>query len=158
MGMMGAGKTTVGHALAARLGVAYADNDAALAARTGEDAASFARQNGVAELHRVEHQVLAEALSRDDRAVVGAPASVALDPRGASLLAGQSVVWLRASLATLAARTHHDPVRPLLGADPAAVLAALMREREPGFARLATTIVDVDGLTVDDIVERLLAG
>jgi shikimate kinase len=155
--MMGAGKTTVGYALASRLRVAYADNDAALVARTGEDAASFARENGIPALHGVEYEVLAEALSRDDRAVVGAPGSVALSPRGAALLEGQWVVWLRATLATLAERTRHDPVRALLGTDPAAVLAALMREREPGFAHLATTIVDVDGLTVDAIVDSLLA-
>jgi shikimate kinase len=142
MGMMGAGKTTVGHALASRLGVANTDNDAALVARTREDAASFALANGVAALHRVEYEVLAEAVSRDDGAVVGAPGSIALDPSGVGLLTGQWVVWLRATLATLAQRTHHDPVRPLLGTDPAAVLAVLMREREPGFQRLATTIVD----------------
>jgi hypothetical protein len=39
-------------------------------------------------LHRVEYEVLAEAVSRDDRAVVGAPGGIALDPRGAGLLAG----------------------------------------------------------------------
>ncbi len=155
--MMGAGKTTVGAALAARLGVRYADNDAALTARTGQNAASFALDHGIAELHRIEHTVLEEALRRDDRAVVGAPGSIALDPRGAEILHGQWVVWLRASLETLAARTHHDPVRPLLGNDPAAVLTALMREREPGFARLASTVIDVDDLTVGAIVDRLLA-
>ena len=157
MGMMGAGKTTVGAALAARLGVRYADNDAALTARTGQNAASFALDHGIDELHRVEHEVLAEALGKDDRAVVGARGSIALDPRAAEILDGQWVVWLRASLETLAARTHHDPVRPLLGDDPAAVLAALMREREPGFARLATTVVDVDEVSVDAIVDQLLA-
>jgi shikimate kinase len=156
--MMGAGKSTVGHALASRLGVDYADNDAALAARTGENAAAYARESGVTALHRVEYEVLADALRRDDRAVVGAPGSIALEPRALDLLAGQWVVWLRATLATLAVRTHQDPIRPLLGPDPSAVLAALMREREPGFARLATTVVDVDGLSVDAIVGRVLAG
>ncbi|MDQ6847429.1 MAG: shikimate kinase AroK [Candidatus Dormibacteraeota bacterium] len=157
MGMMGAGKTTVGAALAARLGVGYADNDAALTARTGQNAATFALEHGIDELHRVEHDVLVDALGRDDRAVVGAPGSIALDPEGATVLEGQRVVWLRASLATLAARTHRDPMRPLLGSDPAAALEALMREREPAFARLASIVVDVDGLTADAIVEGLLA-
>jgi shikimate kinase len=157
MGMMGAGKTTVGRALAARLDVRYADNDAALVTATGRDAAAFAMEHGVDALHRLEHDILAAALREEDGAVVGAPGSIAIDPDGAGLLGGQWVVWLRATLATLAARTRHDPVRPLLGTAPAAVLSALMRDREPGFARLATTIIDVDGLTVDAIVERILA-
>jgi shikimate kinase len=156
MGMMGAGKTTIGRALAARLGVPYADNDADLVARAGQTAASFAVDHGVEELHRLEHDVLSRALAEDDGAVVGAPGSIALDPDGAHLLAGQRVVWLRASLATLSSRTHHDPIRPLLGSDPRAVLAALMREREPGFAQLATSVIDVDDLPADAIVDQIL--
>ena len=155
--MMGAGKTTVGRALAARLGVPYADNDVAMVARTGHDAAWVARHKGVAALHDLENELLAQALSAADQAVVAAPGSIALDARAADLLAGQWVVWLRASLSTLAARTRHDPARPLLGAEPAVALATLMSAREPGFARLATTIVDVDGLTADAIVDTLLA-
>jgi shikimate kinase len=157
MGMMGAGKTTVGRALAARLKVPYADNDEALLSRAGQDASAFASSRGVDALHRLEHDVLADALRREDNAVVGAPGSIALDPRGSELLAGQWVVWLRATLATLAERTHHDPMRPLLGSDPAAVLGALMSEREHAFDRLADDIVDVDGLTVEAIVDRILA-
>jgi shikimate kinase len=157
MGMMGAGKTTVGRALAARLRVGYADNDAALVARAGQDAASFLVDHSVEALHALERDILARALAAEDGAVVGAPGSVALDPEAGALLAGHEVVWLRASVATLAARTHHDPIRPLLGTDPATVLAALVNEREPGFARLATRVVDVDGLSVDAIVDRLLS-
>ncbi len=97
-----------------------------------------------------------DALRADDGAVVGAPGSIALDPDAAAVLAGQRAVWLRATLDTLAARIPHDPVRPLLGAAPAAVLAALMREREPGFASLATSVVDVDGLPVEAIVDRIV--
>ncbi|MDQ6856974.1 MAG: shikimate kinase [Candidatus Dormibacteraeota bacterium] len=154
---MGAGKTTVGAALATRLHVRYADNDAALLARAGQNAASFLADHGVDALHRLEHEILAGALDLSDGAVVGAPGSIALDPAGAELLSGNSVVWLRATAATLAARTHRDPVRPLLGGDPAAVLSALIREREPGFARLATVVIDVDQLSIDAIVDAVVA-
>jgi shikimate kinase len=158
VGMMGAGKTTVGRALAARLGVAYADNDDELRRRTGRDAAALVADVGAEELHTIEHDILATAVRRHDGSVVGAPGSVALDAHAPTFLAGQRVVWLRATLETLVARVHHDPVRPLLGTYPATALAGLMRKREPGFARLANLIVDVDGLSVDAVVDAVMSG
>src|SRR6202043_3897037 len=65
IGMMGSGKTRVGIALAARLGVPYADNDEELQARTGLDAAALARERGVAALHAIEDEILDAALHRD---------------------------------------------------------------------------------------------
>lgn len=155
MGMMGAGKTTVGVALAASLGVPYADNDDGLRARMGLDAAGVAGERGPEGLHAIERQVLEEAVRRPDRAVIGAPGSVALDRGAPALLATQHVVWLRARVETLAARVRRDPVRPLLGVDPTASLLALAAQREPGFSRLADVTVDVDGLSVAEVVERI---
>jgi shikimate kinase len=155
IGMMGAGKTSVGRALAERLGVGYTDNDDGLRARTGLDAASVARQQGTTLLHRIEYEILDAALHRDDGAVIGAPASVALDDRAAALLAGHLVVWLRARPETLATRVRHDAARPLLGKNLIASLRVLAAEREPAFARLVSATVDVDGLSVDAVVDRV---
>ncbi len=155
VGMMGAGKSTVGAALATRLGVRYADNDVELVHRTGRDAATVLADENADALHAIEHRILADALAHSDRSIVGAPGSLALDPGGPALVRGQQVVWLRASVDTLVARVHRDPVRPLLGARPEDRLAELLAEREPGFARLATLVVDVDDLTVEAIVDRI---
>ncbi len=156
VGMMGAGKSTLGRALASRLGVEYADNDDGLRARTGLDAAAFASELGVELLHRIESEVLEAALARADRCVVGAAGSVAFDPRAPRLLAGQHVVWLRARVDTIAARVAHDPARPLLGRDLRGSLAGLLAEREPGFARLACVTLDVDGVDLATLVDRVL--
>lgn len=158
MGMMAVGKTTVGRALASRLHVAYDDNDDALHARAGVDAATFAQQHGVDALHALEHDILKDAVGRDDRAVVGAPGSVALDPAASEVLRGQHAVWLRARVETLAARVRHDPARPLIGDDVEGTLRRLLAEREPGFQKLATSTVDVDELTVEQIVEQVVEG
>ena len=157
MGMMAVGKTTIGRSLAHRLGVPYRDNDDALRLRTGCDAASIANHEGVEALHRLEHEILRDALAAGDGAVIGAPGSVALDPAAPGLLRGAHVVWLRAQPATLAQRIRNDPVRPLVGDAVAARITGLMEERAPGFDRLATCAVDVDGRTVEAIVDRVIA-
>jgi shikimate kinase len=156
MGMMAVGKTTVGRALATRLDVDYADNDDELRVEAGVDAATFAQQHGVEALHALEHDILSRAVERVDRAVIGAPGSVALDAAAPQVLEGQWVVWLRASVETLAARVRHDPARPLIGSDVEGTLRRLIREREPGFARLASQTIDVDRLQVEEIVGRVV--
>jgi shikimate kinase len=156
IGMMGAGKTSVGKALAERLGVGYADNDNELRTRTGLDAASVARDQSAMFLHRIEYEILDSALHRDDGAVIGAPASVALNERAAAPLAGNRVVWLRARPETLAARVGHDAARPLLGEDVIASLRGLAAERDRAFARLADAVVDVDGISVEEVVDRVV--
>lgn len=157
IGMMGAGKSTVGRALATRLRVRYADNDEALAAVAGRSAAEIAHDEGVDALHHQEWRVLEDALRTDDRSVVGAPGSVAFDSARDQLFAGQTVVWLRARPQTLARRVEHDAARPLLGSDVVESLTHLAAAREPVYARLADVTVDVDGLDVDAVVERVLA-
>jgi shikimate kinase len=152
VGSMGAGKTTVGRALAGRLGWPYWDNDAELLRLAGAPVTEVAAE-GTERLHEVEAAVLRAALASPPPLVVAAPGSAALDPSLAGALAGERVVWLRASAATLAARVAGGPARPLLGTAP---VAALDAARRPGFAALAGQVVDVDGVPVDEIVDAIV--
>ncbi|HEX8002775.1 MAG TPA: shikimate kinase [Mycobacteriales bacterium] len=145
-GSMGAGKTTVGRLLAARLGTAYLDNDVAL----GRAPADVEAEAGLAGLHAAEAAALRAALERDG--VVAAPGSMALDPALRALLRDETVVWLRARPDTLAARVPGSG-RPLAAADVAALDAA----RRPGFAEVATVVVDVDGRPPEEIVDEIVA-
>lgn len=141
IGMMGAGKTTVGRLLAERLGWSFWDNDEALLAATGSTAAEMQQAAGDAALHRLEDTLLREALAGQTRTVFAAAASVVLDPAAAS---GALTVWLRASAAreeqnVAGSGQHHRP----LPADAAAVLQRFNAARAPLYEQLADITIDV---------------
>jgi shikimate kinase len=141
IGMMGAGKSTIGRRLAGRLDWAFWDNDEALRAATGQTAAEVQQAHGQPELHRLENELLREALARRTPAVLAAAGSVVLEPE---LVDGVLTVWLRISEAREAANLarsgqHHRP----LPADPDSLLRQMAAQREPLYARVADITVDV---------------
>jgi shikimate kinase len=158
VGMMGAGKTTVGRELAARLGWRFCDSDEMIEAATGSTVAQIFAERGEDAFRSEESRVLAEALAGGGRAVVSAAGGAVLDPANRELLAtADGVVWLRAAPATLAARVGSGAGRPLLEDDPAAVLARLDAVRRPYYGEVADVVVDVDDLEPSMVVDRILA-
>lgn len=162
VGMMASGKTTIGQALAARLGRRFADSDAMIEARTGRTVAEIFEHEGEPAFRALETEVLREALHAPEPTVVAAAGGVVQSEVNRRLLrgAGVPVVWLRADPSTLAARVEAagQTHRPLLADDPAGVLARLADARAAWYGEVATTVVDVDGRPVADIVDDVLAG
>jgi shikimate kinase len=154
VGFMGAGKSTVGGALAKALGLPLVDSDVDLAAARQRTGRTVAAQEGVDELHLWEAEHLLVALRQPQPSVVTAAASVVDDDRCVEALgdAAVTVVWLRAAPATLAARISPlgDDHRRELGDDPEAAL------RRHG--AVADIVVDVDDRTPDEVVDRVLRG
>jgi len=158
VGMMGAGKTTVGRQLAARLGWRFLDSDAMVEASTGSTVAELFGAHGEEAFRAEETRVLAEALSADGPAVVSAAGGTVLAAENRRLLATVgAVVWLRADPTTLAARVGTGAGRPLLDGDPAAALAELDAVRRPLYGEVADVTVDVDDLDAPTVVDRILA-
>jgi len=155
IGMMGAGKTTVGHAVGTMLGWPYLDNDMLLARAVGKDTRRVQREDGEAALRRAESAALDVALTEGGPLVAGVAGGVVLDPLDRQRLrSGGFVVWLRAEVATLARRVAGTD-RPWLGADPAAALNRLYAGRAGLYASVASLIVDVDAMPPDVIALRV---
>ena len=158
VGMMGAGKTTVGRELAGRLGWRFLDTDALVEATVGSTVAELFASRGEAAFRLEESSVLAESLVGGGPAVVSVGGGAVVAPANRELLAtAGAVVWLRADPATLAARVGSGVGRPLLDGDPAGALAALDDVRRPFYGEVADVTVDVDDLEPSMVVDRILA-
>ncbi len=161
VGLMGAGKTTVGSALARVLGCPLRDSDPDIEARTGKTVRELRDQVGTDRMHRLEADALLRSLDEPGPTIVAAAASTIeqRDCRERLHDPGIVTIWLRAAPATLARRFDSSTHRPAYGRDPARFLARQAARRDPLFGSVATFAVDVDGRspgrTVATILERL---
>lgn len=157
IGMMGAGKSTVGRMLARRLGWSYLDSDAQVEAMTGSTVPELFATRGEDAFRAEESRALAEAVAVDEPRVISVAGGAVLSAANRALLGSAgTVVWLRADPATLAARVGAGEGRPLLGDDPAGSLASLDAVRRPVYAQVADVVVDVDGHSPDEVVAAVL--
>jgi shikimate kinase len=161
VGMMGAGKSSVGALLAERLGRPLVDLDRAIERAAGRTIPELFASEGEAGFRKREREAL-EAVA-GQRLVVALGGGAAAQPGAVErLLATGTLVYLRARPETLAARVGADEARPLLaGLDAAGRLAqlrALLAERERFYLR-APLVVDTDALdaagAAAEIVQRL---
>lgn len=157
VGMMGAGKSTVGRRLADRLGWTLLDSDAEVEWAVGKTVPEIFAESGEAAFRRAEAMALAEATSSERPVVIAVAGGAVLDPANRELIKrGGLVVWLRASVATLARRVGDGDGRPLLENGAEAALARLYPQRHDLYAEVADLVVDVDGGGPDATVEAIL--
>jgi shikimate kinase len=142
VGMMGAGKTAVGQALARRLNVPFTDSDSEIERAANLAISEIFARDGEAFFRQKESQVIARLLEGNHGVLsVGGGAFLSEDTR--ALIRRRAVsVWLRATVDVLWPRVKRKTTRPLLRTpDPRGTLARLIEEREPVYA-LADVIVD----------------
>src|SRR5262245_59078702 len=121
VGMMGAGKSTVGHELAKLTGWRYLDNDELLERAVGESARKVLDTKGAAALRRAESAALAEGLREEPPVIVGVAGGVVEDGVDRDRIrSGGFVAWLRSPIAVLAARVGSGAGGPWLQPAPEA--------------------------------------
>lgn len=157
VGMMGAGKTTVGRLLAARLGWRYLDSDEQIEATTGRTVREIFEDEGEPAFRKLETEALRTALADQERCVVAVAGGAVLAQENQELLRDAGfVVWLRAEPSVLTRRAVTGDHRPLLADDPSGVIRRLLAQREPIYAALADVVVDVDEVGPDAAVEAIV--
>jgi len=154
VGLMGAGKTSVGKALARILGKRFLDSDQEIERATGVKIPVIFEFEGETGFRARESKMLAE-LVRLENIVLATGGGAVLSKDNRDLLhAVGTVIYLRAPVRSLVKRTRRDRSRPLLQvADPAAKLTALYEQRDPLYREIAHLVVDTGDQSV-----RVLAG
>ena len=143
VGLMGAGKTSVGRLLARHLHKSFHDCDHEIERRTGVRIPVIFDIEGEAGFRARETVVLRELVALKDIVLATGGGAVLRAENRRALVENGAVVYLRASLDDLWRRTRHDRSRPLLQiADPRARLAELYDERDPLYREVASIIVD----------------
>jgi shikimate kinase len=161
VGMMGAGKTTVGRRLANQLGRAFLDSDDEIEKAAQMTIPEIFEQRGEAEFRAGEGRVIARVLKdRDIVLATGGGAFVSPETR-AQVKAGAVSVWLKADFDLLFARVSRRSNRPLLKtANPRATLQKLIEDRYPIYAEADVTVVSRDvpqDVVAADLIEAVLA-
>jgi shikimate kinase len=156
IGMMGAGKSTIGASLSKLTGWPYIDNDQVVEQMVGMPTRDLLQQRGVEAMRTAESAAAIQVLTRPAPLIAGAAAGIVLDPAvSAQVHDGAFVVFLKARIETLAKRVE-GTYRPWLGDDPEATLRKLYVGREPLYEKMADLVLDVDETTPDADAQRIL--
>jgi 3-dehydroquinate synthase len=157
VGLMGAGKTTIGRLLARRLDMTFIDSDHEIEARTGATIPWIFEIEGEASFRRREADVIRE-LTSQNGIVLATGGGAVLNATSRALLAERgTVIYLRASVSSILQRTAHDKNRPLLQtADPRKKLEDLTAQREPLYREIADIVIDTGRPNVQSMVQTIL--
>jgi len=169
IGPPSAGKSSVGALLAAELGVPFADTDDLVAAAAGKPVGDIFVDDGEQVFRELERAAVARGLesagapgapgasgaSSPEGGVLALGSGAVLDPDVRRMIAGRPVVYLEAGFATIAKRTGMDRPRVVIPGNPRGMLRAMLEERRPVYAELATITVPTDDMAPEEVAADL---
>ena len=158
VGLMGAGKSTVGRILARRLSKRFVDTDHEIEKRNGVTIPVIFEIEGEEGFRRREQEVLAD-LSQEKGLILSTGGGIVLKPENREVLRNHGfVVYLNARPELLADRTKHDRSRPLLNVeDPLTRLRELHAVRDPLYREVAHAVVETGRGAPQQVVQAILA-
>jgi len=156
VGAPGAGKSTVGAALARRLGVSLRDTDADVEVVAGKPIPAIFTDDGEPAFRVLEAAAVAAAV-REHAGVLALGGGAILSPATREVLAGHAVVLLSVSMSAGVRRTGLATNRPLLvGINPRATYKSLLDARMPLYREVAAVEIDTDRTDVGQVVDQIL--
>jgi shikimate kinase len=158
IGPPGAGKSTIGHSLAKKMKVKFADTDALIEEKMDKKISDIFVDLGEPFFRAEELVVLAEVLLSDSGVIsLGGGAPISSQAQELIRNSGATVIFLDISLGKAAARVGFNRDRPLLLGNPRAQWNELMNSRRPIYESLATAVVPVDDRSINEICADILA-
>ena len=158
VGLMGAGKTTVGRALAKKLNKRFIDSDHEIEARTGASIPLIFEIEGEASFRQREAEVIRDLTAQTDIVLATGGGAILRPDNREYLRTRGTVIYLRASINSILQRTAHDKNRPLLQtANPRQRLEELAREREPYYREVAHIVIETGRPNVQSLMQMVLS-
>jgi shikimate kinase len=163
VGPPGAGKSSVGRLLASRLGVPFADTDDLVAREAGKPVGDIFVEEGEQVFREFERVAVAHGLEalQAEGGVLALGSGAVLDIEIRQMIAHSKVVYLEAAFATIAKRSGLDRPRVVVPGNPRGQLRAMLEERRPIYAEIASLTVQTDDTAPEevaaDLAERLTA-
>lgn len=155
IGMMGAGKTTVGRLLATQLGYGFVDTDAVIEQLAGKTIKEIFASEGETAFRQLEAQVLAE-VSAYTNLIIATGGGIVIRQLNWSYLHHGLIIWLDAPVEVLLQRLQNDQTRPLLQDEPAQKLQSLLDERRKLYAEADLCIPITATQTPETIASQII--
>lgn len=156
VGLMGAGKTTVGRLLAKQLGYPFYDADHEIEARTGVSIPTIFEHEGESGFRKREAEVIGQLVQQRGIVLATGGGAVTSALTRQLLVRHGAVVYLRAKPEDLYQRTLQDANRPLLQtADPLGKLRELLAQREPWYQEVADLVIETGTASIPALVRQI---